>query len=166
MTGLQKLNELRKQAKALGIEGYSKMKTGELEAILATKSVTEEMESTGAPVETVADRYAETPEQYRERAIREVSAETGEKPEFVAEMYNSIVSMEEEAALEERVENEDTAPFEGVMLPEPGDDEYPVPAPVHPIDRQHATKRPIVPARHVTKHKAHVPVSKPSKYRR
>lgn len=160
MNGLQKLNELRKQAKAAGIEGYAKMKTAELEAILTTREITQTAEVTGEPMQVVADLYAETPEQYRERAIREVADETGEAPVFVAEMYDSLVSMAEEA------DREDTEPFEGVMLPEPGDDEYPVPAPVHPIDRQHATKRPIVPARHVTKHKAHVPVSKPSKYRR
>lgn len=163
MNGLQKLNELRKQAKAAGIEGYAKMKTAELEAILTTREITQTAEVTGEPMQVVADLYAETPEQYRERAIREVADETGEAPVFVAEMYDSLVSMEEEA---EQADREDTEPFEGEMFPEPGDDEYPAPSPVHPIDRTHGPKRPIVPARHMTKHKTPTGVSKPSKYRR
>lgn len=43
----------------------------------------------------------------REEAIAEVMAETGESREIVAEMYDALVSMDEEAALVAKHEGEE-----------------------------------------------------------
>lgn len=186
MNGLQKLNELRKRAKERGIEGYAKMKTAELEAILATAVVTETAERTGEPVETVSERLLPTVEEVAEaeRGITNIrnhtpgivlrdggrltpeEVETIFTPEPDIEEYARGGSPNESTDPAQTLDREDTEPFEGEMLPEEGDDEYPAPAPVHPIDRPTGPKRGIVPQRHMTKHKTPKVRSKPSNFRR